>query len=155
MPTNDRQLTDADRVVLKRVMDLIVPPDGDFPGAGGLGLAERLEVASQRYGRLRSGLLSVLDAMSLDIAARVEGGFAALDEERQIAALKTIETNLPVPFAEFVELTYETYYTNSRVHDRIGWAGRPPQPEGFDLEPWDPSVLETARKREPFWREVS
>ena len=154
MPTADRQLTSVDRVVLKRVMDLVIPPDGDFPGAGGLGLAEQLERSSQRYGRLRSGLLSVLDAMSLDIASRIEGGFAALDEERQIAALKTVETNLPAQFGEFVELVYGNYYTDSRVHERIGWVGRPPQPEGFDLEPWDPAVLENMRKREPFWRQV-
>jgi hypothetical protein len=137
------------------MLDLVIPPADDFPGAGGLGLTERLERSSLRYGRLRSGLLAVLDAMSLDMASRVEGGFAALDEERQIAALKTVETNLPVQFGEFIELVYETYYTDSRVHERIGWAGRPPQPEGFDLEPWDSSVLENARKREPFWREVS
>ena len=155
MPTSDRQLTDVDRVLLTRVMDLIIPPNGDLPGAGGLGLAERLERASNRYGRLRSGLLSVLDAMSLDIESRIEGGFAALDEERQIAALKTVESNLPVQFAEFIELIYETYYTDDRVHERIGWVGRPPQPEGFDLEPWDPSILDNIRKREPFWREVS
>lgn len=155
MPTIDRQLTDVDRVVLTRVMDLIIPPDGEFPGAGGLGLAERLEQSSLRYGRLRSGLLTVLDAMSLDIASRIEGGYAALDEERQIVALATVESDLPVQFSEFVELVYETYYTDSRVYERIGWAGRPPQPEGFDLEPWDPSILETIRKREPFWREVS
>lgn len=155
MPTSDRQITPADRVVLAQIMDLIVPPDGDFPGAGGLGMAETLENASQRYGRLRSGLLSVLDALSLDMAARVEGGFAALDSERQIAALNTVETNLPVQFAEFVELVYETYYTDDRVHSRIGWVGRPPQPEGFELEPWDPSILENVRVREPFWRQES
>ena len=155
MPTKYRQMTDVDRVVLTRVMDLIIPPDGDFPGAGGLGLSERLERASLRYGRLRSGLLTVLDAMSLDIASRIEGGFAALDEERQIAALATVESDLPVQFSEFVELVYETYYTDSRVYERIGWAGRPPQPEGFELEPWDPSILENVRKREPFWREVN
>lgn len=154
MPTSDRQLTDVDRVVMKRMLDLIIPPVDDFPGAGGLDLAERVERGSLRYGRLRSGLLSILDAMTLDIASRVEGGFAALDEERQIASLKTIESNLPVQFSEFVELVYETYYTDSRVHDRIGWVGRPPQPEGFDIGSWDPEILETAQKREPFWRKV-
>ncbi len=154
MPTSDRQITDTDRVLLAQVMDLIIPSDGDFPGAGGLGLAENLERASLRYGRLRSGLLSVLDALSLDIASRAEGGFAALDQERQIASLNTVEAALPVQFAEFIELVYETYYTDDRVHGHIGWVGRPPQPEGFELEPWNPSILETARKREPFWREA-
>jgi hypothetical protein len=65
-----------------------------------------------------------------------------------------VETNLPAQFGEFVELVYGNYYTDSRVHERIGWVGRPPQPEGFDLEPWDPAVLENMRKREPFWRQV-
>ena len=154
MPTSDRQLTDVDRVVMKRILDLIIPAVDDLPGAGGLGLAERVERGAMRYGRLRSGMLSILDAMTLDIASRVEGGFAALDEERQIASVKTVEADLPVQFSEFVELVYETYYTDSRVHERIGWVGRPPQPEGFDIGSWDPSILENARKREPFWRKV-
>lgn len=154
MPTQDRQLTDVDRVVLKQMLDLVIPPVDDFPGAGGLGLVERVERGSLRYGRLRSGLLSILDAMTLDVTSRVEGGFAALDEERQVGVLKTVEADLPVQFSEFVELVYEIYYTDSRVHERIGWAGRPPQPEGFDIGSWDPAILKNAREREPFWRKV-
>ena len=142
-------------MVLTQVMDLFVPADEDFPGAGGLDLVEKLERASRRYGRLRSGLLSVLDALSLDLSSRAEGGFSALPPERQIASLRIIEADMPVPFAELVELVYETYYTDDRVHERIGWVGRPPQPEGFELEPWDPAILEKARDREPFWRGVS
>ena len=40
------------------------------------------------------------------------------------------------------------------VHKRIGWDGQPPQPQGYEMDPWDESVLENARKREPFWRKV-
>ncbi|MDA1256857.1 MAG: gluconate 2-dehydrogenase subunit 3 family protein [Chloroflexi bacterium] len=153
MPTSDGQLTPADRTVLTHVLDQIIPPDGDFPGAGGLGLAERVERSSQRSARLRSALLSVLDALSLDISSRAEGGYAALEAERQISALTTVESSLPEQFAGFIELVYETYYTDDRVYKRIGWAGRPPQPEGFDLDPWDPAILENTRKRAPFWRQ--
>ena len=154
MPTRDRQLTDVDRVVMKRLLDLIIPPVDNLPGAGGLGLSERVEKESLRYTRLRGALLTILDAMTLDIANRVEGGFAALDEDRQISSLKTIESDLPTQFSEFIELVYEIYYTDSRVHEHIGWVGRPPQPEGFDIGSWDPAILENARKREPFWRKV-
>ena len=140
MPTRDRQLTDVDRVVMKRVLDLIIPPIDDFPGAGGLGLSARVEKESLRYARLRGALLTIL--------------FAALDEDRQISSLKTVEVDLPTQFSEFIELVYEIYYTDSRVHEHIGWVGRPPQPEGFDIGSWDPAILENARKREPFWRKV-
>ncbi len=154
MPTSDPQLTRSERVTLALSMDRVIPPVEGLPGAGGMGLAEHVEMLSQRAPRLRAALISVLDGLSLDDSARVEGGFAALDGERQDDALRVLETGIPEQFAGFLELIYSAYYTDSRVHERVGWVGRPPQPAGFELDPWDDSVLENIRSREPFWRKV-
>jgi hypothetical protein len=154
MPETKNNLTDADRIMLKSVMDLIVPAVDDLPGAGEMGLgadAEKLALRVEDYGE---ALQRVLDALSLDPTARAEGGFAALDEEQQVAALKVLEANMPKHFDNFVDLVYIVYYSHEQVHKRIGWRSGPLQPLGWELPPFDPSILETVSKRRPFWRKV-
>ena len=76
------------------------------------------------------------------------------DTWRRGDAIRVIERNISDHFGTFLEIVYLVYYSQPAVHRRNGWVGRPPQPEGFDLSPFDESILETVRKREPFWRKV-
>ena len=154
MPDSDKNLTDADRLVLKAVMDLIVPAVDDLPGAGELGLAAQAEELTERVYDYRGPLLDVLDALSLEPSARAEGGFAALDDEQRTTALNVLEASMPKRFDMFVDLVYIVYYSDERVHQRIGWRSGPLQPLGWEIPPWDPSILETVSQREPFWRNV-
>lgn len=156
MPYNNKEaeLTDADRMVLSAVMDLIVPAVDELPGAGGMGLADAAEELAGKEQRYGISLERVMQALSLEPSARVEGGFAALDDEQRIAALKMLEANMPGYFDDFVDMVYIVYYSDERVHKRIGWRSGPLQPLGWDIPAWDPSVLETVSKRKPFWRKV-
>ena len=113
--------------------------------------AEEFAGKEAKYG---VSLGRVMDALSLEPSARVEGGFAALDEEQRIAALKVLEANMPGYFDDFVDLVYIVYYSDERVHKRIGWRSGPLQPLGWEMPAWDPAVLETVSKRKPFWRKV-
>ncbi len=155
MTTKVRTLINADRVALKALMDRIIPPVDDLPGAGSMGLAPEVERISGKVPRLQESLARVMGAVSLDLHAHARGGFTSLSPEQQDEAIRTIESALPDEFANFLELVYLAYYGDSRVHKRIGWHGRPPQPEGYDLEPFDDSVLANMRKRKPFWRKDS
>ena len=154
MPDNDNEtkLTDADRLVLSAVMDLIVPAVDELAGAGEMGLAKTAEEFAGKEPKYGVSLRRVMEALSLEPSARVEGGFAALDEEQRIAALKVLEANMPGYFDDFVDLVYVVYYSDERVHKRIGWRSGPLQPLGWEIPAWDPSVLETVSKRKPFWR---
>ena len=154
MPDTDTNLTDADRQLLKSVMDLIVPAVDDLPGAGEMGLVENAVDLANRVADFSNALRRTLDALTLDPSARAEGGFEALDEEQRFAALKVLESSMPTVFDKFVDLVYVVYYNDERVHERIGWRTGPLQPLGWDLPPFDPAVLETVSKREPFWRKV-
>ena len=154
MPDAEHNLTDADRVALVEVLNRIVPPADGLAGAGDLGLAQRVEEVSRAIPRWRMGLLRVMDAVSLDPSARAAGGWLALEEDEQIHALETIETNLPEHFGNFVSTVYAAYYSDGRVHERIGWRSGAPQPAGWDMPPWDPAVLDSVSQREPFWREA-
>ena len=154
MPETDTSLTDADRLILKRVMDVIVPAVDDLPGAGEMGLAAKAEELADRTADYRESLRRVLDALALEPSARAEGGFAALDEEQKTAALNSIEGSMSKHFDNFVDLIYIVYYSDERVHKRIGWRSGPLQPLGWEMPPFDPAILETVSKRKPFWRKV-
>ena len=151
---NDGRLAAADRVTLAAVLDHLVPPVGELPGAGEMGLAPEVERVARRVPRFRAALLRVMDAISLDMLSHAAGGFRALSPEQQVEAIREVEQSLPRPFAVFVELVYLVYYSDERVHRRIGWKTGGVQPDGFDLPPFDEAVLEKVRQRAPFWRRV-
>ncbi|MYA59173.1 MAG: gluconate 2-dehydrogenase subunit 3 family protein [Chloroflexi bacterium] len=151
---NQLNLTDADRLMLKSAMDLIVPPVDDLPGAGELGLVDNAVELANREKDFGDALLKALSALHLDPSARAEGGFAALDDEQRVAALKFLEASLPAVFDKLVDLVYVVYYSDERVHQRIGWRSGALQPFGWELPSFDPAILETVSKREPFWRKA-
>ena len=154
MPDTDRKLTDAELQLLKSAMDLIVPAVDELPGAGEMGLAENAVDIANRVPGFRHALKRILDALALDPSARAEGGFAGLDEEQQTAALTFLEASMPAAFDKFVDLVYVSYYSDERVHKRIGWRTGALQPLGWDLPQFDLAILETVSKREPFWRKA-
>lgn len=154
MPDRERNLTDSDRIVLKAVMDLVVPAVDDLPGAGDMGLAGNVEELTGRRPEYRDALSAVLDALSLDPSVRAEGGFTALEEDQRLAALHALEAAMPAKFDVFIDLIYIAYYSDERVHKRIGWRSGPLQPLGWELPKFDPSVLETVSQRKPFWRKA-
>ena len=150
--TQNLNISDSDRVTLGEVMDRLIPGVDDLPAAGQMGLGVEVERMARDVSRFAKGLESVLGALSADPSSRASGGFRGLKPEDQDTAIRAIEKNIPTKFGTFLEIVYLAYYSQPAVHRRIGWVGRPPQPEGFDLPPFDESILETIRKREPFWR---
>ncbi len=151
---DEMNLTDDDRLLLKSAMDLIVPAVDDLPGAGELGLVDNALGLANREKDFGDALWKTLSALHLDPSVRAAGGFAALDDEQQVAALKVLEESLPSVFDKFVDLVYIVYYSDERVHKRLGWRSGALQPIGWELPPFDPAILETASKREPFWRKA-
>ncbi len=154
MTESEKHLTATDRLNLAVAMDRIVPAVDDLPGAGEMGLGIEAEAIAERIPRYREAMIRVLDAITLDPAARVVGGFRALEDDQQVESLKAIEAAMADYFGDFVHLVYTAYYSDARVHSRIGWRSGAPQPAGWHLPPFDASILETVSKREPFWRKT-
>jgi hypothetical protein len=126
---------------LAAVLDRLLPPNGDLPGAGGLGLAAEI---------LPEQAQPVLDALP--------AGFAALPAAGQATALRAVEGASPAAFAVLLKFAYIAYYRDPRVLERIeratGYAARPPQPLGYELEPLDPSLLDVVKARAPHYRDT-
>ncbi len=139
---------------MRAAMDRFIPPVDDLPGAGSMGLLDEIERMSVEHERYRKSLVRFLDALTLDMSVEVAGGFLALDDEQRDEAIRDIEGSISNDFANVLEVVYLAYYSRPEVHKRIGWRTGPLQPLGFELPPFDESILENVRKREPFWREA-
>ena len=147
MTTATRSLTDADRNVLRAAMDRLVPPVGDLPGAGTMGLLDAVEAMASAHPSFQLALFALLDRLPV----KDFGALAGPDQDKAIAS---VETAHPAAFSTALEVVYLAYYGDPRVHGRIGWPGGSLQPGGFALPPFDEAILEKARQRQPFWRRV-
>ena len=146
------RLRASDQVVLAAVLNRLVPPVSDLPGAGDLGILAAVEGRARRHRNLRQALSTIMEAFSLDPAAHAAGGFAALPVEEQDDSIRQIRATMPGQFDTFLKLVYTVYYMEPEVLKQIGAPDHPPQPQGFELAPWNEAILEQARERTPFWR---
>ena len=135
--------------LLEAIMDRMIPAVGDLPSAGQMGLIDEIVQLATKQKRFENLFHSAIAAFESNIT-----DFLTSSESVQDGNLKTFESNNPEHFNTIRTIVYIVHYKDSRVHKRIGWDGQPPQPQGYEMDPWDESVLENARKREPFWRKV-
>jgi hypothetical protein len=134
------------RALLSAVLNELVPPRGDLPGAGDLDVGDSIERTLAVSPRLRRLFLDGLANLAIL-------QFGDLPSTARVEALRRLEQEQPAFFSALVEHAYRGYYTLPAVHAAIGYEG-PPQPRGHTLPPFDDSVLAAQRSREPFWRRV-
>jgi len=147
--------TDDERRLVAALLDEIIPAsaDGRMPGAGELGLAERVITDLSK----QPGLLELVRVglAALDRVARGERGdaFAALPAPDRKGILEQIVQADPAFVSMLLFPTYVAYYEHPRVLAGLGREPRPPHPKGYELEPFDPTLLDVVRKRAPLFRE--
>ena len=154
MSTSRQVFSPAQRQLLDAVLDRIIPPQGNRPGAGSVGVGNYVEsVAAGEPGLTR---LFVQGLADIEIAAseRGPGGFGALSDEDKDVTLRSMETSRPDFFDQLVLQVYSGYYTDLTVFDAIGYTLPPVPVPGTKLELLDESLLEAQRQRPPFWTRV-
>lgn len=131
--------------LLDSILSTLLPGDADWPSAGSLGLA-----ASVRGDCDAAALAAIVGAIPAD--------FADGNADAREVALRAIEAACPDAFERLVAAAYLAYYTEPRVRTVIerltGYAARPPQPRGYELEPFDEALLAKQKQRAPFWRKA-
>jgi hypothetical protein len=142
-----RVLDDAQRLLLRIVLNRVIPPHDELPGAGDLDAGAGIEGTLGESPRLRRLFLDGLT----DIQVSSSWQFIDLDATAQAAVLQRVEQSHPVFFAALVEQAYRAYYTLPKVQQAVGW-NRPPQPMGHTLAQFDPNLLAQQWSRAPFWR---
>ena len=145
-------LSDEQRALLTSVLDVIVPPNGSLPGAGGLGVAAVIDRTLAQTPRLRRVFLNGLTQIEVTSQQQAGQPFGSLGAAGQESLLQAVEEAQPAFFAALVEHAYRGYYTHPQVHAAVGYPGRAPQPLGHQLAPFREELLQLQRGRQPFWR---
>ena len=137
---------EAGHRVMVAALDRLVPAVDDLPAAGAMGVAndiQRLVTGEDRFGRALAKFIAMLST---------GGDFTTLPGDEQDLGISAIEASRPSDFALVLEISYIAYYSRPEVHAHIGWRTGPLQPLGFELPPFDESVLDRTRRMQPFWR---
>ena len=151
---SETRYTDAEREALAAVLDAIIPasPDGRFPGAGELGIAETIEREVPQLAPLVSKALAELDEIA---GASGAAGFAALGAAARAEALRLHAGREPGFLPGLVFQTYTRYYSAPRVVEALGLEPRPPYPKGYEMEQPDlEALLATVRSGPKRYREA-
>ena len=136
--------------LLGDVLDCLLPAVDELAGAGSLGLAD--SVLSDPLLAAEPGAIDkVLDALPED--------FTDLDPRGKNKSLRLAQKLNPDAFGILISVAYNAYYVDPRVLARINhlteYKAGAPQPDGYEVEIFDESVLTQIRERNPFWRKVN
>jgi hypothetical protein len=145
-------LASDDAATLSAVLDCLIPEDParGLPSAGALGLADYVAARlGDAIALIRPGLAA------LDAGARARAGrrFAELERADRDEVLRAHAENDPGFLPALVFHSYAGYYQNAAVLEALGLPGRPPHPQGYEIGPDDPQLLDPVRARAPFYRE--
>ena len=154
MTTGNQIFSASQRELLNAVLNRIVPAQGDRPGAGDLGIAAFVEQAAAKTPGLTRMFNQGLNTISVAASGSQPGGFLAMADAEQDETLLQVELSSPDFFDQLVQQAYNGYYTSTRVFDAIGYEHSGPPVEGAQPALLDESLLETQRRREPFWRKA-
>ena len=148
-----RFLSQSQHALITAVLDRLIPPQGEMPGAGEVGTADYLDgiaAGSARIARLFSSGLQDIEIA----AARVGASFEELRGDQQDEVLRSIEVDSPDFFDLLVRHTYNGYYSNPKVVELLGLDPRPPQPRGNRVERGDLSSLQLVVERGQAYRDA-
>jgi hypothetical protein len=145
--------TPAERELLRRVLDRLIPAGGGFPAAGELGIGAHLEQVAAATAGARRRFVEGLRQIAMAGERDHPDGFAALAGDEQDAVLRRIEGEQPAFFEALVNQTYSGYYSHPTVLRLLGMDG-PPQPRGHRVEPLGPGLTDRVRQSPFTYRRV-
>lgn len=148
--TTNSSATTIDQNLLTAILDRLIPAIEDLPSAGQMGISDEIVRLSGQQARFQK-----IFENSIAVFRSENPSFETLDGAQQDDAIRAYEQAHAESFDSIITISYIVYYKDDRVHKRLGWSGKTPQPDGNEMEPWDESVLDNIRKREPFWRKIS
>lgn len=147
-------LSPAHRELLDAVVDGIIPPGDGVPGAGEVGAAQHVEGICGVSPQSRALLTSGLKAIEATSGRTHSKEFTGLSDDEKTEVLKQIESQHAEFFAVLIRETYSGYYSSPKVLRAKGLPLNAPQPEGYEVEPFDESLLGSVRKRGKAYRDA-
>jgi hypothetical protein len=124
---------------LRAIVDTLLPADDGLPSGSEAGVT--LPLADHGH---------VLTAIA--VRSGGEEKFVAADEPTRVATLQAVEQAEGPAFERMIVLLLADYCEAESVLRAFGWRTDPPQPRGFELPPFDETVLAKAKQRGRLWR---
>lgn len=148
------RLNDDQRRALTPLLDGYIPrsADGTMPGAGELGIAADLDEALQRVPAMHAMVVASLAALDRLAQARGAARFTALSAEQQAEVMSELSCTEDAFPPMLMLYTFGCFYKHPRILAHYGLEARPPHPKGYEIEPFDPSLLDPVRRRGPIYR---
>lgn len=145
----DSQTALSDHDFLKALLDIVIPPSasGDLPGAGSLGLESAVEEGVHADPVLGPPVEPGLQAMRDAALAEHADGLSGMSLEDATALAEAHLGSNPMVMMGLLRHLYPAYYGHAKVLEGIGEPPRPPFPDGFEVEPTDPELLEKLQTR--------
>ena len=139
-----------DSAFMQIFLDLVIPPsdDGRMPGAASLDLAPGIAAALEADAVLGPVVQAGLQAIREAALNRDPGGLPALSPAARAALVRAQNEGDPWLMIGVARYLYPAYYQHPRVLEALGEPPRPPFPEGYDIEPTDPHLLEKLHSRQ-------
>ena len=154
MSTSRQVFSPAQRELLDSVLDRLIPPQENRPGAGSLGIGGFIESVAVGEPGLTRMFVQGLAAIEISAAERGADGFVNLSDDAKDATLRAVEQSNGDFFDQLILQTYNGYYTNLTVFESIGYTLPSVPSPGTKLELLDETLLEAQRQRPPFWTRV-
>ena len=152
MSQNQQLLTDNQKLLLIQVFNRLIPSEGNLPAAGALGLHDNLEANIARSQNSIRVFLEGLVQIEVTAIREKDQDFLALPASDQDSVISAVQKSNPVFFTDLRRHCYNNYYTHPTVQELIGYSRS--EPHEYRPEPFDKSLLEPQRNRQPFWRSV-
>ena len=152
--TINKVLSEDHTLLLVEVLDQIVPRDGDIPGAGEVGVAVYIDDAMDYSKHLKALIDEGLISLEETSQGMYSQCFGVLPDRAKVDVLSRVESENGKFFKELVRLCYSGYYIDPEIRQLRDLEQRPPLPVGYDMEPFDISLLENVKNRGGIYRDV-
>ena len=153
MPTSKSFFSDAQIELVTEVLNRIIPTSEKLPGAGEIAVDFLDEVVggSPKMKRIFSDGLSHIEVAAYRLHSQ---DFPSLCGEQMDAVLRQIEADEGEFFDLLVRQTYNGYYIDPRILERLGVEARPPQPLGYRVDQGNITLIENVKNRGIAYRAV-
>lgn len=138
-----------DVAFVEAFLDVVIPPsdDGRLPGAGELGLADEFSRSLLADPMLGPLVGAGLDAVRTAAFEREALGFVSLPRPARVEVVESQLKGHPMLMTGVSVHVYRLYYQNPTVLGGLGEPSRAPFPEGYEIEPTAPDLLELLRMK--------
>ena len=153
-PLNKSILDNSQQETLKLAMDEIIPANEKMPSASQVGgVTYILEILEELPDLTPLFEAFIIEANNVSIS-KFDVDFSRLNNEECTSVLKLVEQNKIELFKVLLDFTYESYYTNEKIYQLIGYKPYSTGSLGPKMEPFDEKLLDRVKNLPPMYTKI-